>query len=106
MLPLTATGLAFSHPCSPVFNATQFLARRPSADLARRKPGVQIPSPPPHIPAGQSVASVEPAALAAFWGRAGAANAHGRVFDAGFGAAAGTCPRAAANVAWGGARAA
>jgi hypothetical protein len=25
----------------------QFLARRPRADLARRKPGVQIPSPPP-----------------------------------------------------------
>jgi hypothetical protein len=32
---------------SLILNTTQFLWRRPSADLARRKPGVQIPSPPP-----------------------------------------------------------
>jgi hypothetical protein len=57
--------------------------------LARRKPGVQIPSPPPHKPAGQSVASLERATLTACWGRAGAANGHGRVFDVGLGAAAG-----------------
>jgi hypothetical protein len=31
----------------PVLNTTQFLAGMPGADLARRKPGVQIPSPPP-----------------------------------------------------------
>jgi hypothetical protein len=31
-----------------VLNTTQFHVRRPSADLARRKRGVQIPSPPPH----------------------------------------------------------
>jgi hypothetical protein len=36
-----------SHASSPVLNTTRFLAQRPSADLARRKPGVQIPSPPP-----------------------------------------------------------
>ena len=56
--------------------------------LARRRPGVQIPSPPPPNTAGQSVASLEPVALTAFWGRAGAADAHGRVFDVGLGAAA------------------
>jgi hypothetical protein len=33
--------------------------------------------------AGQSVASLERAALTAFWGRAGAANAPGRVLDVG-----------------------
>jgi hypothetical protein len=33
--------------------------------------------------AGQSVASLKSAALTAFWGRAGAAHAHGRVFDVG-----------------------
>jgi hypothetical protein len=38
--------------------------------------------------AGQSVASAERAALSPFRGRAGAANAHGRVFDVGLGAAA------------------
>ena len=38
--------------------------------------------------AGQSVAGFKRATLAAFWGRAGAANAHGRVFDVGLGAAA------------------
>jgi hypothetical protein len=43
--------------------------------LARRKPGVQIPSPPPPNLAGQSVASVEPAALTACWGRGAAASA-------------------------------
>src|SRR4029453_12833940 len=46
------------------------------------------PLPPTPNIAGQSVASVERAALAAFWGRAGAANAHGRVLDVGWGAAA------------------
>src|SRR5829696_9104821 len=40
--------------------------------------------------AGQSVASVEQAALTACWGRAGAANAYGRVLDVGLGAAAET----------------
>jgi hypothetical protein len=30
-----------------VLNTTQFHVRRPDTDLARRKPGVQIPSPPP-----------------------------------------------------------
>jgi hypothetical protein len=35
------------------------------------------------ISAGQSVASVERAALARCWGRAGAADAHGRVLDVG-----------------------
>jgi hypothetical protein len=30
-----------------VLNTKQFLARRLGTDLARRKPGVQIPSPPP-----------------------------------------------------------
>jgi hypothetical protein len=30
-----------------VLNTTQFHVRRPGTDLARRKPGVQIPSPPP-----------------------------------------------------------
>ena len=34
------------------------------------------------------VANLEPATLAAFWGRAGAANAPGRVLDVGWGAAA------------------
>jgi hypothetical protein len=34
-------------PSSPVRNTTQFLAGMPGTDLARRKPGVQIPSPPP-----------------------------------------------------------
>jgi hypothetical protein len=43
--------------------------------LARRKPGVQIPSPPPHIPAGQSVVSFERAALTARCGRTAAASA-------------------------------
>jgi hypothetical protein len=43
---LTATDLAFSR-ISPVLNTTQFLAEMSSTDLARRKPGVQIPSPPP-----------------------------------------------------------
>src|SRR5215204_4491170 len=38
--------------------------------------------------AGQSVASLEPATLSACWGRAGAANAPGRVLDVGWGAAA------------------
>jgi hypothetical protein len=52
----------------------QFLPRRHGADLARRKPGVQIPSPPPPIAAGQSVASVQSAALTACWGRAAAAS--------------------------------
>src|SRR5215218_6440986 len=66
----------------------QFLVGMPGTDLARRKPGVQIPSPPPPNPAGQSVASMKRAALAACWGRAGAANAHGRVFDVALGAAA------------------
>jgi hypothetical protein len=42
-------------------------------DLARRKPGVQIPSPPPPNPAGQSVASLKPATLTACCGRAAAA---------------------------------
>jgi hypothetical protein len=31
-----------------VLNTTQFHVRRLGTDLARRKPGVQIPSPPPH----------------------------------------------------------
>src|SRR5918993_326518 len=61
----------------PILNTMQFLEDDARADLARRKPGVQIPSPPPPNLAGQSVASVELAALTAFWGRAGAANAHG-----------------------------
>jgi hypothetical protein len=43
--------------------------------LARRKPGVQIPSPPPPNIAGQSVASVEQAALTAGCGRSTAARA-------------------------------
>ena len=46
-----------------VLNTTQFHVRRPCADLARRKPGVQIPSPPPHNPAGQSVVGASSAAL-------------------------------------------
>ena len=45
--------------------------------LARRKPGVQIPSPPPHNPAGQSVAGASSAALTSFRGRAGAAKRRG-----------------------------
>jgi hypothetical protein len=36
-----------------VLNTTQFHVRRPGTDLARRKPGVQIPSPPPHIAPAQ-----------------------------------------------------
>jgi hypothetical protein len=47
----------------------------PGTDLARRKPGVQIPSPPPPKPAGQSVASLERAALTARCGRTAAASA-------------------------------
>jgi len=39
-----------------VLTTTQFHVQRLGADLARRKSGVQIPSPPPHNPAGQSVA--------------------------------------------------
>jgi hypothetical protein len=31
----------------PVLNITEFHGETPNADLARRKPGVQIPSPPP-----------------------------------------------------------
>jgi hypothetical protein len=58
----------------PILNTRQFLARRPGTDLARRKPGVQIPSPPPPTFAGQSVASVEPATLTAGCGRAAAAS--------------------------------
>jgi hypothetical protein len=46
-----------------VLNTTQFHVRRLGADLARRKPGVQIPSPPPHIVAGQSVVGPTSAAL-------------------------------------------
>ena len=54
---------------------------QPRFSLARRKPGVQIPSPPPPNSQGQSVASLEPATLTACWGRAEAGNAHGRVLD-------------------------
>ena len=50
--------------------------------------GFKSPHLHPQNLAGQSVASVERASVAAFWGRAGAANAHGRVLDVGWGAAA------------------
>jgi hypothetical protein len=43
---------------STVLNTTQFLGRRLGTDLARRKPGVQIPSPPP--PTSQVRASPAP----------------------------------------------
>ena len=33
-----------------VLNSTEFHGETPNADLARRKPGVQIPSPPPPTP--------------------------------------------------------
>jgi hypothetical protein len=59
----------------PILNTMQFLEDDARADLARRKPGVQIPSPPPPNPAGQSVASLEQAALTAGRGRAAAARA-------------------------------
>jgi hypothetical protein len=49
------------------------MARTPNS-LARRKSGVQIPSPPPPNLAGQSVASVERATLTACSGRAAAAS--------------------------------
>jgi hypothetical protein len=48
---------------------------RQSASLARRKSGVQIPSPPPPNIPGQSVASLRRAALAACCGRTTAASA-------------------------------
>ena len=41
-----------SSPVVTVLNSPQFHAGSVGADLARRKPGVQIPSPPPH-PADQ-----------------------------------------------------
>jgi hypothetical protein len=44
----------------------------PGTDLARRKSGVQIPSPPPPQPAGQSVAGHTSAALSSFPGPPGA----------------------------------
>ena len=43
-----------------------------SNSLARRKPGVQIPSPPPHIVAGQSVVGPTSAALSSSPEAAGA----------------------------------
>src|SRR5215211_1551255 len=46
-----------------ILNTTQLLARRLRADLARRKPEVQTPSPPPHNPVGQSVVGASSAAL-------------------------------------------
>ena len=55
-----------------VLNTTKFHAGRPGADLARRKPGVQIPSPPPHNPAAQSVVGASSAALLSFLGPPGA----------------------------------
>jgi hypothetical protein len=35
-------------PALMVLNSIEFHGETPSTDLARRKPGVQIPSPPPH----------------------------------------------------------
>jgi hypothetical protein len=66
-------------------NAQLSSSRRPASQvvepprfsLARRKPRVQIPSPPPHNPASQSVASTASAALTSFLGRAGAAKHRG-----------------------------
>ena len=49
-----------------VLNTTQFHVRRLGTDLARRKPGVQIPSPPPHKSPGhrpKRVPSAGPEAL-------------------------------------------
>src|SRR5215218_8923777 len=70
-----------------LLNSPQFLVRSPGADLARRKSGVQIPSPPPPNLAGQSVASVDQAALTACWAALGPRTPL-RVFDVGLGAAA------------------
>jgi hypothetical protein len=55
-----------------VLNSTEFHGETPDADLARRKSGVQIPSPPPHNPAGQSVAEPPSVALSSFPGPPGA----------------------------------
>jgi hypothetical protein len=51
------------------------VTQSPGLSLVRRKPGVQIPSPPPPKPAGQSVVSFERAALTARCGRTAAASA-------------------------------
>ena len=73
-------------PASTVLNTTQFLAQRSNTDLARRKSGVQISSPPSPNTAGPTVVGFERAAVTAV-GAALAANAPGRVFDVGLGVA-------------------
>jgi hypothetical protein len=49
----------FSHAFT-VLNTTQFHVRRLGTDLARRKPGVQIPSPPPHNSSGHRLGGSPP----------------------------------------------
>jgi hypothetical protein len=71
----------FSHAFT-VLNTTQFHVRRLGTDLARRKPGVQIPSPPPHNPAAQSVVGASSAALSSFPGSPGPHWGHARTVEA------------------------
>jgi hypothetical protein len=59
----------------PVLNTTQLLAKNARADLARRKPGVQIPSPPPqHCRSERRRATIGGALVVpgAAWGHTGA----------------------------------